>query len=54
MSLPAGGAWIEMPVYSANASNISSLPAGGAWIEIYLVNNLGVYYTVAPRRGSVD
>ena len=36
-SLPARGAWIEMPFFQrAPEAAVKSLPARGAWIEIFL------------------
>ena len=53
-SLPAWGAWIEIPKVCPPGKNSKSLPAWGAWIEIFLNSLIFPSSVVAPRMGSVD
>ena len=53
-SLPARGAWIEIPRGSHGTIPGSSLPARGAWIEISRRSASCTGVSVAPRKGSVD
>ena len=54
VSLPARGAWIEIPGPAVPFAWRRSLPARGAWIEILSKSRLDFSSAVAPRKGSVD
>ena len=53
-SLPARGAWIEIPKIGGMCKMKKSLPARGAWIEITTGTMTARETTVAPRTGSMD
>ena len=53
LSLPARGAWIEMPMRDiASVSRYASLPARGAWIEITMSKPNEHWLTSLPARGA--
>ena len=53
-SLPARGAWVEIPSVASIVAVVSeSLPARGAWVEIIRIDNIIMNFPVAPRTGSV-
>ena len=53
-SLPARGAWIEIPDSGPQAGGAKSLPLRGAWIEIRAGRSVRCEVIVAHREGSDD
>ena len=53
LSLPTGGAWVEIDSSMSVRGWSWSLPTGGAWVEIARISTISVECGVAPHRGSV-
>ena len=51
-SLPARGAWIEIPTYTLYMRPLPSLPARGAWIEIFGVSIMVVPFGCRSPQGE--
>ena len=52
LSLPAGGAWIEMCIMKYTTTSSGSLPAGGAWIEMPWCHRTGWPHQCRSPQGE--